>query len=64
MGNFIVAGILAVIVFLIIKHLVKQWKAGHGFCNCGDCKSCGHCPQGNTSGCSGNCAGCKGCHKS
>lgn len=64
MGNWIVGGILLVIVVLIVKYLVKQWKAGHGFCVGGDCKSCGHCQNPPASGCSGNCAGCKGCQKS
>lgn len=57
MGNWIVAGLLAVIVGFIIRYLVKQWKAGHGFCGCGDCKSCGHCPQHSDTGCTG----CKEC---
>lgn len=47
MGNWIVAGLLAVIVFFIIRYLVKQRK--NGGCGCG-CSSCSHCPQ-NNSGC-------------
>lgn len=61
MGNWIVGGILAVIIYLIVRYLVKQWKAGHGFCVGGDCKSCGgHCSQVKA-GCSGSCAECRGC---
>ncbi len=61
MGTWIVAGILLVIVCCIVRYLVRQWKAGHGFCVGGDCKHCGHCTP--ETGCSGNCASCKGCKK-
>ncbi|MBQ8927225.1 MAG: FeoB-associated Cys-rich membrane protein [Oscillospiraceae bacterium] len=61
MGTYLVAGILAVIVGLILRYLGKQWKTSHGFCG-GECKSCGHCSGlQNSGGCTGSCAGCSGC---
>lgn len=42
-GTIAVALILAVIVFLIIKKIVKDKKAGKGICG-GDCSKChGNC---------------------
>ena len=57
MGNYIVGGILLVIVIFIVRYLAKQWKAGHGFCVGGDCKSCGHgsCASGDCRSC-GRCS--------
>ncbi len=63
MGTFIVAVLLIAVIACIIRYLVKQWKAGNGFCG-GDCKHCGHCDgirETGSSDCSGNCASCKGC---
>lgn len=54
MGNFIVAGILAVIVVLIVRYLIKQKRSGHGCCG-GSCKTCGHCPQSENSAGSCDC---------
>lgn len=70
MGTFFVAALLIAVVICIIRHLIKQWKDGSGFCGCNDCKHCGHCEGirqteaavNESSGtCSGNCAACKGC---
>ena len=67
MGTFIIAVLLIIVIFCIIRYLIKQWKAGNGFCG-GDCKHCGHCEgiremdaAKESGGCSGNCAACKGC---
>ena len=49
-GTFLIAALLAAVIYGIVRYLRKQWKAGHGFC--GDCASCGHC-NGSCQGCSG-----------
>ncbi len=66
--TILVAAILLILVALIIRHLIREWKSGHGLCG-GDCQSCGHCSAlqalaENTdkpSACGGNCATCQGC---
>lgn len=57
MGNWIVAGILAVIVVLIVRYLVKQRRSGQGCCG-GSCKTCAHCSKPDS-----GCAECKDCEE-
>ncbi len=66
MGTFIVGSILCVILFFIIRSLIRRLKSGHGFCI--DCQSCGHCashadhPERDSSPqCTGSCASCGKC---
>lgn len=42
-GNIIIIAILAIIVFLIIRRMVKAKKQGKSSCGCG-C-GCGSCPM-------------------
>ena len=53
MANFIVAGILVLIIGAAVLYIVKAKKKG---------VKCIGCPDGATCGKSGGCAGCSGCH--
>lgn len=44
-GTIIVLLVLAVIVALIIRSIVKDKKSGKGMCG-GDCSNCHGCPHG------------------
>ncbi|MDY2861398.1 MAG: FeoB-associated Cys-rich membrane protein [Oscillospiraceae bacterium] len=45
MGTLIVGVILGLIVFAIIRYLLKELKSGKSLCggNCSACGGCGHC---------------------
>lgn len=45
MANWIVGGILALIVAAIVWKMVRDARSGKGSCGC-DCSECGHnCPH-------------------
>ena len=43
MGSIVVVLVLALVVFAIVRHLVKQRRSGKGGCGCG-CEGCANSP--------------------
>ncbi len=52
MGDIIVIAVLALIIGLIIRGMIRDKKKGK-CCGCSGCSSCASCGS-----CSGNCSGC------
>lgn len=71
-GSIAALIVVALFVFLAIRRLVLDKKAGIGACGqkCSQCAKMGHCEQEKAQepipSCTGSCAGCKysaSCHK-